>query len=79
MPNKPKMKNAVFLGRTHDIDGNDSILLAVRQDAFVELADAPWPGVLVAPSEARVLAHRLLLFAAEIEVGAAPPDGSSDS
>lgn len=48
-------------------DGHEGVLLALRQDAFVELDGRPWPGLILSPAQARLLAARLELFAAEIE------------
>lgn len=50
-------------------------MLALRREATVELCEGElWPGVSMLPSEARIVAHKILLLVAEIEHGLPPPE-----
>jgi hypothetical protein len=56
--------------RAPDKHGRDAIALLLSQDAMVVLEDGePYPGVALYAPQAREIAHRLLLFAQEIENG----------
>ena len=56
--------------RSLDKDGRDAIAVVLSQDAmFVSAEGDPFPGVALYVPQAREIAHRLLLFAQEIENG----------
>jgi hypothetical protein len=56
--------------RTPDKNGRDAIAVVLSQDAmFVTAEGDPFPGVALYVPQAREIAHRLLLFAQEIENG----------
>jgi hypothetical protein len=67
--------DALVVMRSPTEDGGEGVLLALRQDAFVELYNRPWPGVILRPEEARLLAARLQLLAAEIDCRIAKDSG----
>ena len=69
------MKRALVLGRVPLEQGGEAILLCVRDDAFVELADGPHPGVTILAPEARRLAETILRLVEEMESGRPPADG----
>lgn len=48
-------------------DGREGVLLTLRQDSIIELGGYPRPGLVLTAAQARLLAARLELFAAEIE------------
>jgi hypothetical protein len=54
--------------RTPDKNGRDAIAVVLSQDAmFVTAEGDPFPGVALYVPQAREIAHRLLLFAQEID------------
>ena len=54
--------------RAPDKNGRDSIAVVLSPDAMVVTAEGdPYPGVALYVPQAREIAHRLLLFAQEIE------------
>lgn len=60
--------------RTPDKNGRDAIAVILSQDAmfvgmFVTAEGDPFPGVALYVPQAREIAHRLLLFAQEIDNG----------
>ncbi len=63
------MDKALTIERRRLQNGGQAVLLAVRQDAFVELEEGPHSGVVLLPQEARLLAYHLLLLAQEIDCG----------
>jgi hypothetical protein len=56
--------------RTRDNNGRDSIAVVLSPDAMLVTTEGdPMPGVALYVPQAREIAHRLLLFAQEIENG----------
>jgi hypothetical protein len=54
--------------------GGHGIALLIRQDLFVVLSDGPWPGVILAPADARKLADLLKIASEDLESQAGHPD-----
>jgi hypothetical protein len=54
--------------------GWHGIALLVRQDLMVELADGPWPGVILLAADARRLADLLRIAAEDLEAAGGHPD-----
>jgi hypothetical protein len=66
--------------RAPDKNGRDAIAVVLSQDAmFVNEEGDPYPGVALYVPQAREIAHRLLLFAQEIENGRPISFHSADS
>ncbi len=66
-------KKMVTVVRGQNSDHREAVILALRPDAVqLDATGTPQPWVAMLPSEARVLAYKILLFVAEIEDGVPP-------
>src|ERR1700681_1659659 len=69
-PSDSERLTMINVFRTHDKNGRDYIALVLSPDAMLVTAEGdPMPGVAHYVPQAREIAHRLLLFAQEIENG----------